>query len=136
MKKTLKIVGLLSVMLLLVFVLTGCGNKLVATKDMTADKDGFNGKAKYEIKFDGDNIESVKMTMKFDEESEAKEYYDIMEMAKSFMGDEVSFEVKLDGKDLIMEFDKDAFAQMDDEFTGKTKKEIKESLEEDGWKVK
>ena len=58
MKKTLKILLLVAFMSLVLFALTGCGNKLVATRE--TEEMGMKMKEEVEISFKGDKVNKVK----------------------------------------------------------------------------
>ena len=67
MKKTAKSVLLFMVMAMLLLALTGCGNKIVATKDSD------EGKETIEIKFKGDKADKVTMSYTFKDKDDAEE---------------------------------------------------------------
>lgn len=145
MKKTLKILLFVALLATMLFALTGCGNKLVATK--TTETQDMNGETlKYdeqiEVSFKKDKVNKVKMTYTFDSKDQAKKYVDMynamIQLAKSFGGDEVSLpEAKQSGKKVVMNFDAKAYAEFaDEDETDISKDELKETLEEEGYKVK
>ncbi len=139
MKKSLKVVLLAAIMLVMMLALTGCGNKLVATK--TSEEQGLDGKTmkyeeKIEISFKKDKVDAVKMTYKFDNEDAAKSMKSLFDLAKAFAGDEMKMDIEQKGKTLTMKLDAKAYAEMAGEEATMTKDEIKASLKEDGYKVK
>lgn len=139
MKKMLKSLLIVAFLAVVLVALTGCGNKIVATK--TTEETNFYGDTikydeKVEIKFKGDTVKSVKMTYKFESEDEATEMKAMFDLAKAFMGEEVEFEVKQSGKKLSIELDAEAYAEMEGGDLEVSKDELKEELEEDGYKVK
>lgn len=136
MKKSLKILLIVACMASLLLALTGCGNKLVATKETT--ENGMTFEEKIEVSFKKDEIDKVKMTYTFDDEDTAKTMKSYMDLMFAFAGDELDgFEVEQKGKKIIMELDAKAFATMEGEDDLKvSKEELKEELEEQGYKVK
>ena len=129
MKRTLKYVLLLVALLGVVFLLTGCGNKLIATKK--SDEAGQPVKETIEIKFKKDEIQEVKMIGEFDSKEEAEEQYEgIMAFADYMSG----VEVEQKGKKVIITYSADGAEMM----FGKnaSKKDVKEMLEDEGYKVK
>lgn len=128
MKKVIKSVALLSIMIMAVAFLAGCGNKLVATK--TTD-DEYMGKydEKIEIKFKNDKADEVKMTYTFDNEDSAKS---LASMYSLLGGDEIKVDQK--GKSVVMTMSAEDFGGTGED--AMTKDEIKASLEEQGYTVK
>ena len=59
MKKTLKILAVVAFVLAVLFILTGCGNKLVATKNTENDE---SPSEKIEITFKKDKPDKIKAT--------------------------------------------------------------------------
>ena len=144
MKKTLKVLLLVALLSTILFALTGCGNKLVATK--TTESSDMNGNAikydeKIEISFKKDKINKVKMTYTFENKDKAKSYVDqfnaMIQLAKSF-GSEVSLpEMKQSGKSASLELNAKAFAEFaSEEEAGMSKEDLKKELEAEGYKVK
>lgn len=144
LKKTLKIIVLIAIMLVAVLALTGCGNKLVATKDVEGTSTEPKHSEKIEISFKNDKVNKVKMTYTFDNKDDAKKFVDsynaILSLANAFAsGDEkVSLPtMEQKGKKAIMEMDAKMYSEMGgDTEAGMTKDEVKASLEEEGYKVK
>jgi len=139
MKKTLKVLLLIAFMALILFSLTGCGNKLVATRE-TDDEE--MGKIKEEVvyNFKDDKIDSVKMTFKFEDKETAEKGEEQLIAMKSLISafgeDEINLDVKRSGKKVTMELDASAFAAMEGSEESINKDELKEELEEEGYKVK
>lgn len=144
MKKTLKIMALIAIMLVAVLALTGCGNKLVATKDVEGTSTEPKHSEKIEISFKNDKVNKVKMTYTFDDKDNAKKFVDsynaILSLANAFASgdDAISLPtMEQKGKKAIMEMDAEMYAEMGGESdTGMTKDEVKASLEDAGYKVK
>lgn len=144
LKKTLKIIALIAIMLVAVLALTGCGNKLVATKDVEGTSTEPKHSEKIEISFKNDKVNKVKMTYTFDNKDDAKKFVDsynaILSLANAFAsGDEkVSLPtMEQKGKKAIMEMDAKMYSEMSGETeAGMTKDEVKASLEKEGYKVK
>lgn len=125
MKKTLKSVLLLIVMAIMVFALTGCGNKIVGTK---TEEDSIMGKytEKIEVKLKGKKVTKVVDTYKFDKEESAKlmeEFYSASDEAK----------VKRSGKKVTVTMDGKDFADSDKEVS---KDDVKNLLKDMGYEVK
>ena len=139
MKKTLKGLVLLVLMVLIVISLTGCGSdKLVATKTSEDDTMG-----KYEetitVTFKKDKVETIKMEMEFEKEEIAQTMSGLFSLGMQSMDESETkgFEVKQDGKKLVISMDAAAYAESegvsDEEMT---KESLKKSLEESGYTVK
>ena len=139
MKKTLKSLALIVTMGLVLVSLAGCGsNKLVATKT-TEDPSMGNYKEEIVMTFKNDKVDTIKMTMEFDNEETAETMYSLYSFGLS-MSEEESIEgmdVKLDGKKFIITMDASTYAESegvsDEEMTRET---LKKALEEDGYTVK
>ena len=144
MKKTLKIIALIAIMLVAVLTLTGCGNKLVATKDVEATSTEPKHSEKIEISFKDDKVNKVKMTYTFENKDDAKEFVDsynaLISLASAFASEEESVSLptmEQNGKKAIIEMDSEMYSEMSEETESEmTKDEIKESLEEEGYTVK
>lgn len=136
MKKTLKVLLLVAFMAVVLLALTGCGDKLVATRE--TEEDGMKVEEKIEISFKKDKISKVKMTYKFDSEKNAELMAGIFNMGMAMAEEEdMGFDVKQKGKKVIVKLDAEAYAEMSGEDMEEVSKdEIKESLEEEGYKVK
>ena len=144
MKKTLKIIALIAIMLVAVLALTGCGNKLVATKDVEGTSSEPKHSEKIEISFKKDKVNKVKMIYTFDNKDDAKKFVDsynaLIALASAFTsGDEkISLPtIEQKGKKTTIEIDAKMYAEMSGETeAGMTKEEVKASLEKQGYKVK
>jgi len=141
LKKTLKIIALIAIILVAVLALTGCGNKLVATKDVEGTSSEPKHSEKIEISFKKDK---VKMIYTFDNKDDAKKFVDsynaLIALASAFTsGDEKNSlpTIEQKGKKTIIEMDAKMYAEMSGETeAGMTKEEVKASLEKQGYKVK
>lgn len=144
LKKTLKIIALIAIMLVAVLALTGCGNKLVATKDVEGTSTEPKHSEKIEISFKNDKVNKVKMTYTFDNKDDAKKFVDsynaILSLASAFASGDESISLptmEQKGKKAIMEMDAKMYSEMSGETeAGMTKDEVKASLEKEGYKVK
>jgi len=139
MNKTLKALLAIAVILVALFALTGCGDKLVATK--TTEEEGLTGETmkyeeKLEVKFKKDKVDSVKMTYKFEKEEQAAAMKSMFDLMTAMGGEEMKFEVKQSGKKLTIDLDAKAYAEMLGEEADINKEDLKKMLEEDGYKVK
>lgn len=127
MKKLLKGAIIVALMLVMVVALTGCGNKLVATK--TSNENGVEMTEKHEIKFKGDKLDTIKMTYEFSDEASASMMGGFMKLAFP--------ETEIDGKKVVMNLSAEDYAS---EMMGSeeelTKDAIKSMLEEEGYTVK
>lgn len=139
MKKALKGLGILLIMGMMLFLLTGCGSdKLVATKTTEDDMMG-NYKEEIVMTFKDDKVETMEMSMEFDDEETAQGMYGLYNMGLSMSeeSDTEGMEVKQDGKKLVIKMDAKAYAESegasDEEMT---KEALKKALEEDGYTVK
>ncbi len=127
MKKLLKGVILVALMLAMVVALTGCGNKLVATR--TSTENGVEMKEKHELKFKGDKLDSIKMTYEFSDEASAAMMGGLMKLAIP--------DTEIDGKKVTMNLKAEDYAsEFGDSEEDITKEAIKASLEEEGYTVK
>ena len=135
MKKTLKVLLLVAFMSVVLLALTGCGNKLVARRE--TEEDGMKVEEKIEISFKKDKVNKVKMTYKFDTEENAELMAGIFNMGMAMSEEDMGFEVEQKGKKVVIELDAKAYAEMSgEEVSEVSKKELKEELEEEGYKVK
>jgi len=131
-------------MLVAVLALTGCGNKLVATKDVEGTSSEPKHSEKIEISFKKDKVNKVKMIYTFDNKDDAKKFVDsynaLIALASAFTsGDEKNSlpTIEQKGKKTIIEMDAKMYAEMSGETeAGMTKEEVKASLEKQGYKVK
>ena len=127
MKKLLKGAILVALMLVMVITLSGCGNKLVATK--TSTENGVEMQEKHELKFKGNKLDTIKMTYEFSDEESAAMMGGLMKLAIP--------DTEVDGKKVTMNLSAEDYAE---ELVGSeeemTKEAIKASLEEEGYTVK
>lgn len=139
MKKSLKILAVVAFLFVILVSLTGCGNKIVATKETT--EDGITYKEKVEIKLKDEKVDTIKMTMTFEDKDTAEKMKEELDqgiaMLKMMGMDSSGIEIEGKGKKIIMNLDANAFAKMGGvEITETSKDDIKKSLEEEGYKVK
>lgn len=139
MKKSLKILAVVAFLFVILVSLTGCGNKIVATKETT--EDGITYKEKVEIKLKDEKVDTIKMTMTFEDKDTAEKMKEKLDqriaMLKMMGMDSSGIEIEGKGKKIIMNLDANAFATMGGvEITETSKDDIKKSLEEEGYKVK
>lgn len=135
MKKTLKIMLVVAFLAIALFALTGCGNKLVATRE--SEEMGMKMEEKVEISFKNDKVNKVKMTFTFDDKDTAESMKSLLSLGFTMSGESSEgFEIKQSGKKVIIELDSKSYASMGNEYAGLSKEELKEQLEEDGYKVK
>lgn len=136
MKKTLKMLLVVAFMALVLFALTGCGDKLVATRE--TEEMGMKMEEKVEISFKKDTINKVKMTYTFEDKETAESMKSLLSLGMSMSEEEMSgLEIKQSGKKVIMELDAEAYAEMSgEELEEVSKDELKEQLEEEGYEVK
>lgn len=131
MKKTLKLVLLVAFMSIILFALTGCGDKLVATRE--TDQYGMTAKETIEVSFKGDTVNNVKWTYEFEDKETAE---GIEAMFKMMYDEEEGMKVKQSGKKLIIELDAEAYEDMSGEDATISKDELKEEFEDLGYDVK
>lgn len=134
MKKTLKIMLVVAFLSIALFALTGCGNKLVATRE--SEEMGMKMKEKVEISFKNDKVNKVKMTYTFDDKDTAESMKSLFSLGFTMSGSSDGVEIKQSGKKVIIELDGEAYADMESEYEDLSKDELKEALEEDGYTVK
>ena len=135
MKKTIKQLALIAIVLLLVFSLAGCGNKLVATK--TENEDGVKVDYKYVLQFKKDKLSDVEMIAEFEKEEDADEAMETFEMISSLMGSEENkIECKQSGKKITATLTPEFFANLTLQEEDLSKDTIKEALENEGFEVK
>lgn len=135
MKKTLKSLLVAVFMLVILLALTGCGNKLVATRE--TEEMGQKMEEKIEVSFKKDKVNKVKMTYTFDDKDTAEAMAGILKMGMSMSDEDMKIDIKQSGKKVTMTVDAKAYAEMagEDE-ADMTKEELKEMLEDEGYKVK
>lgn len=141
MKKILKQIVVLILMLIITITLTGCGNKLIATKtteeDMSSDGKTIKYEEKIQISFKDDKVNTAKMEYTFETEDDANTMKSGFDLIKSLLKD-LKIEINQKGKKLTIELDKEAFKELQDleDESALTKEAIKAELEENGYKVK
>ena len=127
MKKSIKIIGALSIIVLMVVVLTGCrNNTLTATKEHSDM--GLEFTETLEITFRGNVIDKIIATLDFEDEDTAISWYEIMSIMQEDEDEELtrsgtSVTMSLNPEDL--NFDEDT-----------TRDEVKEELERQGYTIK
>ncbi len=139
MKKSLKILAVVAFLFVILVSLTGCGNKIVATKETT--EEGITYKEKVEIKLKDDKVDTVKMTMTFEDKDTAEKMKDQLDqgiaMLKMMGMDSEGIEIEGKGKKITMKLDAKAFSALSEvEMEEVSKDAIKKDLEEAGYKVK
>ena len=145
MKKTLKALVVIALMLVMLVALTGCGKKIVATRE--AEQEGIKYEENVEINLKKNKIDKVKMTMTFDSKETAEKMKtqldDAMKMVSVFGGEEeLNLNIKQNGKSVTMELDAKTFSTMggvdvtDKELSKDDIEALKKSLENEGYKVK
>lgn len=134
MKKTLKIMLVVAFLSIALFALTGCGNKLVATRE--SEEMGMKMKEKVEISFKNDKVNKVKMTYTFDDKDTAESMKSLFSLGFTMSGSSDGVKIKQSGKKVIIKLDGEAYADMESEYEDLSKDELKEELEEDGYTVK
>ena len=136
MKKTLKIVLLVAFMLLILFSLTGCGNKLIATRETEGTV--MEMKEKIEFSFKGDKVNKVKRTCIFEDKEAAESMKALLDLGISMLEEQIKdCEIKQSGKKVTMELDAEAFMKLlGKDIKELSREELKEQLEEEGYKVK
>ena len=139
MKKTLKLLAVVAVLLVMLIALTGCGNKIVATRE--TEDGGVSYEEKLEIKLKDDKINNVKVTMTFEDKETAEKMKvqldAAMAMITAFSGGDSGMEIKKKSKKIIIELDAEQYADMyGAEIEEISKDELKAQLEEEGYKVK
>ena len=141
MKKTLKALALALVMGLIIISLTGCGgNKLVATKKVEDEMMG-NYKEEIVMTFKDDKVETIEMSMEFDDEKTAENMAGVFGFMMSMPQEEgeslAGMNVKQDGKKLVITMDAKTYAQSEGASEEEmTKEALKAALEEEGYTVK
>ena len=134
MKKTLKSLLLVSFMLVILLALTGCGDKLVATRE--TEEMGMKMEEKIEVSFKDDKVNKVKMTYTFDSKEQAESMKSLFTLGMSMSGETTNLDIKQSGKKLTIEADAEAYAELAGEDVDISKDELREQLEEEGYTVK
>ena len=135
----MKILAVVAFLFVILVSLTGCGNKIVATKETT--EEGITYKEKVEIKLKDDKVDTVKMTMTFEDKDTAEKMKDQLDqgiaMLKMMGMDSEGIEIEGKGKKITMKLDAKAFSALSEvEMEEVSKDAIKKDLEEAGYKVK
>lgn len=135
MKKTIKQILLMGVLLILVFGLAGCGNKMVATK--TVDENGIKANIRYEILFKKDKVNSIKMSTEYETKEAADAAFKSLQLVNTLAqnNEEDKLDISQDGNKVIIILTGEQFEALSDE-EEMTKKEIKTNLEQEGFKVR
>ena len=142
MNKTLKVLLYVALVVLMLVLLAGCGNKLVATKEVTEGDEKIT--EKYEISFKKDKVSKVKMSREYSSEDSAKKVEEEYNEMKKYvddnpeMADYLPTKFKRSGKKVTIEYSAKAFANLvgSDKVDEMTKENIKKELEDGGYKVK
>lgn len=127
MKKATKSIILFALIAMMLVVLTGCGNKLTATK--TSSDIGTEVKETIVVKFKNDKVNEAIVTYEFSDEEESTTYYKLF---SAFLSDNV----EQSGKKVILTMTAEEFLEDGEESSGMSKSEIKKQLEDEGYKVK
>lgn len=134
MKKTLKALLLVAFMLVTLLALTGCGDKLVATRE--TEEMGMKMEEEIEVSFKDDKVNKVKMTYTFDSKEQAEAMKSLFTLGMSMNGETTNLDIKQKGKKLTIEADAEAYAELAGEDVDISKDELREQLEEEGYTVK
>ncbi len=134
MKKTLKSLLLVSFMLVILLALTGCGDKLVATRE--TEEMGVKMEEEIEVSFKDDKVNKVKMTYTFDSKEQAEAMKSLLSLGMSMNEETANFDIKQSGKKIIMEADAKAYAEMAGDDVDISKDELREQFEDQGYTVK
>ena len=121
MKKGI-ILGLVSL-----FILTGCGNKVVCTWKIT--EDGERSQLRVTATFKNDKIDKLDAEISFVDAATAKEYCSLFERANRYADEKDKIDFTCDGKTLTFK-DFSDYAQSDSEYSKMTKKEFIKEMEE------
>lgn len=134
MKKTLKALLLVAFMLVTLLALTGCGDKLVATRE--TEEMGVKMEEEIEVSFKDDKVNKVKMTYTFDSKEQAEAMKSLLSLGMSMNEETANFDIKQSGKKIIMEADAKAYAEMVGDDVDISKDELREQFEDQGYTVK
>ncbi len=134
MKKTLKALLLVAFMLVTLLALTGCGDKLVATRE--TEEMGVKMEEEIEVSFKDDKVNKVKMTYTFDSKEQAEAMKSLLSLGMSMNEETANFDIKQSGKKIIMEADAKAYAEMAGDDVDISKDELREQFEDQGYTVK
>ena len=134
MKKTLKALLLVAFMLVTLLALTGCVDKLVATRE--TEEMGVKMEEEIEVSFKDDKVNKVKMTYTFDSKEQAEAMKSLLSLGMSMNEETANFDIKQSGKKIIMEADAKAYAEMAGDDVDISKDELREQFEDQGYTVK
>lgn len=129
MKKSLKILSIALLCGMMLIALTGCGNKIIATKEAEDFVTESTYEETLEISFKGDKVSKAKMTMEFEKKEAATAYYAILSLEEL----EEDYDVKQKGKKVIVTISGET---AEDQYEDMSKEEIIEQLEDDDYEVK
>ena len=133
-EKTLKALLLVAFMLVTLLALTGCGDKLVATRE--TEEMGVKMEEEIEVSFKDDKVNKVKMTYTFDSKEQAEAMKSLLSLGMSMNEETANFDIKQSGKKIIMEADAKAYAEMAGDDVDISKDELREQFEDQGYTVK
>ena len=126
MKKSLKMLSIVLLCGMMLIALTGCGNKIKATREEDKVKETL------ELTLKGDKVIKQKMTMEFEDKEDAEELYEFITEGLDEEDDDET-EIKLKGKKIIMSVKGDL---AEEQYEDMSKEEIIEYLEDSDYKVK
>lgn len=126
MKKSLKMISIVLLCGMMLIALTGCGNKIKATREEDEVKETL------ELTLKGDKVIKQKMTMEFENKEDAEELYEFITEGLDEEDDDET-EIKLKGKKIIMSVKGDL---AEEQYEDMSKEEIIEYLEDSDYKVK
>jgi len=128
LKKTLRSIGLIAIIAVILMTLTACGNKLVATK--TTEEGGITLKETWEISFKNNEVSEIKSTFEFDDEEMASAYYQVLKLLPE------ESKVTQDKNKVSFIISADGFEDFGKAIKGQTKDNVKKQLESEGYTVK
>lgn len=135
MKKIFKHLILITILICTIILLTGCGNRLIATKE--TEDNGMKVKIEYDMKFKKDIVDTIKMTSTYENEEDAETIYKSYEFINSFAeNEEEKINVQKEENKIIITLTSKQFQELEEEEIGLTKDEIKKSLEKEGFQIK
>lgn len=141
MKKTLQRIGYVVILAVILLALTGCGNKIVATKQV--DDLGVKYEETIEIGIKKDKVSSMKYVWKFEDESAAQEMKKTLDEVvagngamEALTGESLDTKVEQKGKKITVTFSSDKFGTDSLDLSDGKKEELIKSLEDSGYKVK
>lgn len=141
MKKTLQKIGYVVILAVILLALTGCGNKIVATKSV--DEYGVKYEETIEIGVKKDKVSSMKYIWKFEDESAAQEMKKTLDEVtagngamEALTGVSLDTKVEQKGKKITITFSSNQFETDSVDLSDGKREELVKSLEEAGYKVK